>query len=113
MVASHWRAIRLKDPNEAPMRGGMPRWMLPALLALGALVGGAAWFFGYLIHVHAGVCDPANCPSDGAMALGRALGPAGAAVFGVSSTALMLIAVRDFRRGQRGRPTRRKHTLRD
>lgn len=97
----------------APMRCGMPRWILPSLLALGALIGGATWFFGYLIHVHAGVCDPANCPSESAIALVRALRPVGATVFGLPSTALMLILVRDFRRRQRGRPTRRKHKLRD
>ncbi|MGZ6589208.1 MAG: hypothetical protein ACXVHB_27580 [Solirubrobacteraceae bacterium] len=90
----------------------MPRWLLPALLALGALVGAATWFFAYLIHVHAGVCDPANCPSESAIALGRALRPAGAAVSGLSSTALILILVRDVRRRQRGRPPHRKHTLR-
>jgi Na+/H+-translocating membrane pyrophosphatase len=88
----------------------MPRWMLPALLALGALVGGAAWFFGYLVHVHAGVCDAANCPSESAIALGRALRAAGAAVFGLSSTALMLILVRDFRRRSAdGRPAESTH----
>jgi hypothetical protein len=91
----------------------MPRWLMPALFALAALVGGAAWFYGYVIHVHAGACDAPSCPSESAVATGHTLLPVGAAVFGVSGAALIALLVRDYRRRQRGRPPRRKPSLRD
>ena len=91
----------------------MPRWLLAVLLAFAAFVGAVTWFYGYTIQVHAGICDAPNCPSEGTVATGHTLLPVGAAVFGVSSAALVVLLARDFRRRQRLQPPRRKPTLRD
>jgi hypothetical protein len=91
----------------------MTRWAVPLLLSLGALVGAAVLFAGYAIHVHAGICDPENCPSQSAIKLGRAMVPIGATVLAVNAVALVIRIVRDVRRRQRGRPPRRRPTLRE
>jgi hypothetical protein len=91
----------------------MPRWLLPALFALGAVTGAVTWLYSYAVQLHAAACDAPSCPSERTVALGHTLMRISAIVFAVSSGGLIAVLVRNYRRRQRGRPPRRKPTLRD
>ena len=70
-------------------------------------------FVGYAIGVHAGICDPYNCPSESSRSVGRVLLPVGATMAGIAAAGLVTWLVREHRRRARNRPAPRKPTLRE
>jgi hypothetical protein len=91
----------------------VPRWLTPTLLASAMLVGILLLFVGYAVHVHGGICDPYNCPSETTRATGRVLLPIGATMAAVGLVGLVVWLLRDRRKRARDRPAGRDPTLRE
>jgi hypothetical protein len=91
----------------------MHRLLIPALLTFGMVVGAAVALYGYAIRVHAGICDPYDCPSKGSSALADTLKPVGEVVAAVCAVALAVWLYRARRARARGKPPERKPTVRD
>jgi hypothetical protein len=91
----------------------VPRWPTPTVLAFAIVVGMLLLFVGYAIHVHGGICDPYNCPSETTRATGRVLLPIGATMTAIGLVGLAVWWLRNRRKRARGKPAARKPTLRE
>jgi hypothetical protein len=90
----------------------MRRWMPPAVFATGVLVGAVLWLVGQLTRIAAAACDQ-PCPTATQIHNSRYFIDVGRALFVVATIALIVWAVRAHIKRQRGRPKRRRPTLRE